>query len=106
MIMKEWLPMKFRLEVLRNESRSAFLGGVDYFFSSLGRFIRVLLHFVSWLVSRISLAAIVLFGVMTIVNLFKMGFTSEIIHTKSFFLFAVSSGTGFVSAIISVFTED
>lgn len=104
--MKEWLPMSMRIKILRNESRSAFLGGVDYFFSSLGRFIRVLLHFVSWLVSKIALVGIVLFGVMTIVNLFKMGFTADVLHTKSFFLFAVSFGTGFISAIIAVFTAE
>ena len=59
-----------------------------------------LLYILTKIIIKICAYALIIFGIATLINVFKMGLCFEVLHTKSFILFVSSFGIGAISAIL------
>ncbi len=90
----------YPIRVKLNEAKSIASFGTKRFGRDLGNGISFLIYLIVKAVNKVCVVGTIIFGLMTIFNVFSMGIGFEILHTSSFLLLALSLGVGVISYII------
>lgn len=88
----------FRAKI--NEAKSITSFGARRFGRDIGNGFSFLLYLIVKFVNKVCVVGTIIFGLITIFNVFSMGISFEILHTSSLILLAVSLILGVISYII------
>ncbi|MBQ8966936.1 hypothetical protein [Ruminococcus sp.] len=94
---KDAYPIKCKL----NSAKSITDFGIRRFGNDLGNSMSFIVFLITKLLNKACVWGTIIFGVMTIINIFSMGISLELLHTRSLSLLGASLAVGVVSYIIS-----